>query len=627
MEQQTGRNLVSNFASRVEFPHFEEGDPRSWLRKCERYFHYNHITNPQQKLEAVVLHLNGRAESWYFSYQLSRGIVRWSDFIEEICKRFNDSDNSNLKLLGEFKRVEQKGTVNEYLERFEDLKVWVLIKYPAIPEEFFLGFFIEGLKEEIRHTVKMLDPYSLSHAVEKAIHKENLIETMAKKNRFSGVRSVGQYQGPNPSAVNKTMGNSQKEGNSNTALTGTKLFEARKARGECYKCGERYFPGHVCKNRQLNTLSGSTEQGEEIIEVSTESEVIHNEVMEEVLDEAISLNALSGTITSTTIKLKGLYGKNMLTILADSGSTNGFIANETAKHLGCLVKDDVPMRVVVANGGYLMSYQSCPQFSWKTQGIEFEHKLRVLDIGGCDVVLGVDWMRKHNPILFDFIEYKLQVSVKGKRVDLKEYSKEEKLHSMTASGVKQLLKKGKVLWAHLFTITAGNNELQGSIPQMINGVLGEFPDVFEEPKTLPPQRSHDHSIPLKSDATAVSIRPYRYNYFQKNEIEKQINEMLNSGIIQPGHSPFSSPVLLVKKKDGSWRFCIDYRELNRMTIKDKFPIPLVDDLMDGLKGSCIYSKIDLRAGYHQIRMEKSDIYKTAFRTHLGIMSSKLCLLA
>lgn len=97
-----------------------------------------------------------------------------------------------------------------------------------------------------------------------------------------------------------------------------------------------------------------------------------------------------------------------------------------------------------------MSYQSCPQFSWKTQWIYFEHKLRLPDIDGCDVVLGVDWMRKHNPILFDFIEYRLQVIVKVKRVDLKGYSEEGKLHSMTAGGVKHLLRKGKVLRAGSF---------------------------------------------------------------------------------------------------------------------------------------------------------------------------------
>lgn len=110
-------------------------------------------------------------------------MVRWPDFVEEICKRFNDSENSHLNLLGKFKRIEQRGTVNEYLEKFEDLKTWVLIKHPTIPEEFFLGFFIEGLKEEIRHTVKMLDPFSISQAVEKARHKEEMLDSINKKNK------------------------------------------------------------------------------------------------------------------------------------------------------------------------------------------------------------------------------------------------------------------------------------------------------------------------------------------------------------------------------------------------------------------------------------------------------------
>jgi hypothetical protein len=153
--------------------------------------------------------------------------------------------------------------------------------------------------------------------------------------------------------------------------------------------------------------------------------------------------------------------------------------------------------------------------------------------------------------------------------------------------------------------------------EAIQTLLNQYQDVFQEPQHLPPSRFYDHHIPLIPGSTPVNSRPYKYSPHHKDEIEKQVQKLLADGLITPSCSPFASLVLLVLKKDGSWRFCVDYRKLNDITVKNRFPMPLIDEILDELAGTQFFTKLDMRSGYHQVRMNPDDEHKTTFKTHQG----------
>ncbi|GKF73179.1 hypothetical protein Tco_0219511, partial [Tanacetum coccineum] len=141
-------------------------------------------------------------------------------------------------------------------------------------------------------------------------------------------------------------------------------------------------------------------------------------------------------------------------------------------------------------------------------------------------------------------------------------------------------------------------------------------EVFpEDLPRLSPARQVEFQIDLVPGAAPVARAPYRLAPAELQELSTQLQELFNRGFIRPSSSPWGAPVLFVKKKDGYFWMCIDYRELNRLTVKNRYPLSRIDDLFDQLQGSKVYSKIDMRFGYHQLRVREEDIPKTAFRTH------------
>ncbi|XP_031745581.1 uncharacterized protein LOC116406021 [Cucumis sativus] len=149
------------------------------------------------------------------------------------------------------------------------------------------------------------------------------------------------------------------------------------------------------------------------------------------------------------------------------------------------------------------------------------------------------------------------------------------------------------------------------------GTWSILASVVDTREGLPPHREVDFAIELEPNTTPISRAPYRMAPAELKELKVQLQELLDKGFIRPSVSPWGAPVLFVKKKDGSMRLCIDYRELNKVTVKNRYPLPRIDDLFDQLQGATVFSKIDLRSGYHQLRIRDRDIPKTAFRSRYG----------
>jgi hypothetical protein len=248
--------------------------------------------------------------------------------------------------------------------------------------------------------------------------------------------------------------------------------------------------------------------------------------------------------------------------------------------------------------------------------------LKILPLTSYDVILGMDWLENQNngKMWVNWKKKTMRFRHEGARITLRGVQPQlEQCSAVSAQNLKSLIKKGEVYQIlELYNIGENTVSISEHIPAAIQQVVQEYNKLFEEPHSLPPQRKFDHQIPLIPGTTPVNCRPYRYAPYQKNEIEQQVQDMLKRGIIQESTSLFASPVLLVRKKDGTWRFCVDYRGLNCITIKNKYPMPVVDELLDELAGAKWFTKIDLRAGYHQIRLVPSDEHKTAFKTHQGL---------
>lgn len=376
----------------------------------------------------------------------------------------------------------------------------------------------------------------------------------------------------------------------------SELRQYRRAQGLCDRCAEKWFRGHKCPPTvQLHAIQELWDllDLDELPESPAESQT------EQVL-LALSHDAQRGSQGIKTIQFNGVVHGRLVVVLVDSGSSSSFLAASVADQLPHLQTTPVTAIVKTANGQLLHCSNAILGCQFTIAGHQFSHDLKILHLDSYDLILGMDWLEKYSP---------MHIHWRSKWISLPYQDSTILLQGMNTSV------ESEMVFQLLPDDSSDSSMSEALVPPDIAALLKEFPSVFAEPSSMPPIRSCDHTIPLVSGASSVNIRAHRYPPTLKDKIERQVREMLDKGFIQPSTSPFSSPVLLVQKKDGTWRFCVDYHYLNAMTVKSVYPIPVFDQLVNELGSAAWFSILDLHSGYHQIRLQAGEEFKTAFSTH------------
>jgi hypothetical protein len=286
-----------------------------------------------------------------------------------------------------------------------------------------------------------------------------------------------------------------------------------------------------------------------------------------------------------------IHHKPVVTLF-DSGATHSFMSNNCGTRIGLDLCPTKGSYVISTPGGKITSDRMVKKVPIQLCSIEIRTDLVLLNLEGIDVILGTNWMTEHK-VLLDISFRVIEIDSPHQGATTLYLPQQEYLHSCTyaISGIKVK-----------------------DIP-----VVCEYPDVFpDDLPGMPPDRDIEFIIELQPGTAPISKRPYRMPPNELAELKIQLQDLLDKGFIRPSASPWGRPALFVKKKDNSLRLCVDYRPLNAVTIKNKYPLPRIDILFDQLAGAKVFSKIGVRSGYHQIKIRPRDIPKTAFSTRYGL---------
>ncbi|KAJ9563654.1 hypothetical protein OSB04_008814 [Centaurea solstitialis] len=611
-----------------------------WISEVEGAF-LTSSCSEEMKVRYASNLLRKAAKDWWNLINWTRtpeqiAAMTWEQF-KELFKEQYVSQVEVEQLTGEFLAMKQTTeTVNEITDLFLERSLFCP-EYVA-SERMKMSRYVEVLKPEIQEFVVMSECKTFHRMHEVARIRELELERQSKRKKAETAQTQTQpakkFKPTEPRVVvKKEFPNCPKCGRHH-------LGECRMGSGTCFKCGQ---PGHFSKDCKVTMRlcfkcfrpghSDGATQTSGVAPVKTES----SGKKAEAPRTRARPDVVTGTFPVNSVPALVLF---------DSGASKSFVSYAFCKNF-MHVKDrlDSPLEVEIAAEKYRLCKHVYRNSIIEIFGVKFRIDLIPIPMREINVVVGVDWLSRNgghidcenervvirNPSggeLTILREHalalgkncqgcslaKVQVNLSKKKTILSERRKKLPKLCTLAKARKHVLHGGHSFLAYVVdSHEEARKKTVADVP-----VVSEYPDVFpDDLPGVPPERQVEFRIDLVPGAAPIAKALYRLAPPEMQELSKQLKELLDKGFIRPSTSPWGAPILFVKKKDGSMRMCIDYRELNKLTVKNKYPLPRIDDLFDQLQGAVWFSKIDLRSGYHQLKVREEDVHKTAFRTRYG----------
>ncbi|GKA74974.1 putative reverse transcriptase domain-containing protein [Tanacetum coccineum] len=543
-----------------------------------------------------------------------------------------------------------------YTQRFQELTMMCTKMVPE--EEDRVEKFIGGLPDNIQGNVIAAEPTKLQDAVRIANNlmdqklKGYAVKNAENKRRLEVNQRDNRGQQPpfkRPNVGGQNVARAYTVGNNEKKPYNGPLPLCNKCKlhheGPCtVRCGKCNKVGHLTRDCKVTISTTSTQRGQvvnqrvvtcyecggqghyrsdcpKLKDQNRGNKAGNKNGVGEARGKAYVLGGGDANPDSNVVKGTFLLNNHYAFILFDSGADRSFVST-TFSTLLDITPDtlDVSYAVELADGRISETNTVLRGCTLGLLGHPFNIDLMPVELGSFDAIIGMDWLANHHAVIVCDekvvrIPYGDEVLIVQDNGDSRR--DKSKMSIISCTKTHKYVERGCLIFLAQVTKKEIENESEEKRLEDVPTVQN-FLEVFpEDLPGLPPTRQVEFQIDLVPGAAPVARAPYRLAPTKLQELFTQLQELSDKGFIRPSSSPWGAPVLFVKKKDGSFRMCIDYRELNKLTVKNRYPLLRIDDLFDQLQGSRVYSKIDLRSGYHQLRVQAGDIPKTAFRTRYG----------